>query len=136
MKLRNLFRRRKRNWANLDAFHSAETSSGVKLTDQVIMGIPAVFACVRVLSESIASLPLITYERLSDGNKRRSRDFSLYGILHDSPNPLMTAFELREMLVGHLALRGNAYAYIERDQGEVVALWPLNPDNVTVESQG
>jgi HK97 family phage portal protein len=48
----------------------------------------------------------------------------------------MTSFELRELLVGHLCLRGNAYCYIERDQGEVVALWPLHPDKVTVELSG
>ncbi len=135
MKLINLFKR-KRNWANFDAFKGEETSSGVRLTDDKIMGIPAVFACVRVLSESIASLPLITYERLANGNKQRARDFSLYNILHDSPNPLMTAFELREMMVGHVSLRGNAYCYIERENGEIVALWPLNPKSVTPEVKG
>jgi len=135
MKLINLFKR-KRNWANFDAFQGEETSSGIKLNDDKIMGIPAVFACVRVLSESIASLPLITYQRQPDGNKMRAKNFSLYNILHDSPNPLMTAFELREMLVGHLSLRGNAYCFIEREDGEIVALWPLNPKNITVEIKG
>jgi len=135
MNFLNLFKR-KRNWANFDAFQGEETSSGVRLTDDNIIGIPAVFACVRVLSESIASLPLITYERQPDGNKNRAKNFSLYNILHSSPNPLMTAFELREMIVGHLSLRGNAYCYIERDSGEVVALWPLNPNNIKVEIKG
>ena len=135
MKLLNLFKR-KRNWANFDNFQGAETSSGVRLTDDNIMGIPAVFACVRVLSESIASLPLITYKRQPDGNKNRAKNFSLYNILHSSPNPLMTAFELREQLVGHLSLRGNAYCYIEREDGEIVALWPLNPKNITVQIKG
>ena len=135
MNIFNLFKR-KRNWANFDAFIGQETSSGIKLTDDKIMGIPAVFACVRVLSESIASLPLITYQRMAGDDKRRAKDFSLYSILHDSPNPLMTAFELREMMVGHLALRGNAYCFIEREDGTIVALWPLNPKNIKVEIQG
>jgi HK97 family phage portal protein len=127
---------KKRNWANLDAFESRETSSGINITESVVMGIPAVYACIRVLAESIAALPLITYVRMDNGDKERARDFPLYSLLHDAPNPLMTSFELRELLVGHLCLRGNAYCYIERDGGEVVALWPLHPDKVIVELRG
>jgi HK97 family phage portal protein len=127
---------RKRNWANLDAFEGRETSSGIHINETVALGIPAVYACIRVLTEAIASLPLITYERFENGDKERARDFSLYRLLHDEPNPLMTSFELRELLVGHLCLRGNAYCFIERDAGEVVALWPLHPDKVTVEVSG
>jgi HK97 family phage portal protein len=127
---------KKRNWANLDAFEGRETSSGIHVTESVALGIPAVYACVRVLTEAIASLPLITYERAQNGDRERARGFSLYHLLHDAPNPLMTSFELRELLVGHLCLRGNAYCYIERDNGEIVALWPLHPDKVTVEVVG
>lgn len=127
------FLKRRRSWANLDAFNGQETTSGARVTDDSVMGIPAVFACVRVLAESIAALPLITYERLDNGDKQRARGFSLYSILHDIPNPLMTASELWEMMAGHLALRGNAFAYIEREAGEVVALWPLHPGKMTVE---
>ena len=79
---------------------------------------------------------MIIYERFSNGDKERARDFSLFRLLHDAPNPLMTSFELRELLVGHLCLRGNAYCFIERDGGEIVALWPLHPDKVTVEVSG
>lgn len=127
---------KKRNWANLDAFEGRETSAGIHVTEAVALGIPAVYACVRVLTEAIASLPLITYERFENGDKERARDFSLYTLLHDSPNPLMTSFELRELLVGHLCLRGNAFCYVERDNGEIVALWPLHPDKVIVEVSG
>ncbi len=127
---------KKRSWTNLDAFEGRETSSGIHINETVALGIPAVYACIRVLTEAIASLPLITYERFTNGDKERARGFSLYGLLHDTPNPLMTSFELRELLVGHLCLRGNAYCYIERESGEVVALWPLHPDKVTVEVSG
>lgn len=130
------FFKKKRNWANLDAFEGRETSSGINITENVALGIPAVYACVRVLTEAIAALPLLTYERFENGDKERARNFSLFHILHDSPNPLMTSFELRELLVGHLCLRGNAYCYIEREDGEIVALWPLHPDKVTVEVSG
>jgi len=112
------------------------TSSGINVTETVALGIPAVYACIRVLAESIASLPLITYERFPNGDKERARGFSLYSLLHDQPNPIMTSLELRELLVGHLCLRGNAYCLIERDAGEVVALWPLHPDRVAVEVAG
>jgi HK97 family phage portal protein len=127
---------KKRNWVNLDAFEGRETSSGIPITESVVLGIPAVYACIRVLTEAIAALPLITYERFPNGDKERARGFSLFRLLHDAPNPLMTSFELRELLVGHLCLRGNAYCFIERDGGEVVALWPLHPDRVTVEVSG
>ncbi|WP_408997965.1 phage portal protein [Syntrophus buswellii] len=130
------FKKRSASWANLDAFEGRSTSAGINITESVALGIPAVYACIRVLSEAIASLPLLTYERFDNGDKDRARSFSLFRLLHDSPNPLMTSFELRELLVGHLCLRGNAYCFIERDQGEVVALWPLHPDKVTVELQG
>ncbi|WP_319524661.1 phage portal protein [uncultured Desulfosarcina sp.] len=135
MGLFDIFKRwRSVSWARYDEYHGGdESSSGACVTVETALGVPAVFACVRVLAESIAALPLITYERLENDDKRRARDFSLYPILHDIPNPLMTASELWEMMAGHLALRGNAYAYIERDAGEVVALWPLHPDRMKIE---
>jgi len=126
----------KRSWANLDAFEGTETTAGIHITETVALGIPAVYACIRVLTEAIASLPLLTYERFENGDKERARGFSLYHLLHESPNPLMTSFELRELLVGHLCLRGNAYCFIERDGGEVSALWPLHPDRMQVEVEG
>lgn len=127
---------KKRSWTNLDLFEGRESSSGIHINETVALGIPAVYACIRVLTEAIASLPLITYERFENGDKERARAFSLFRLLHDAPNPLMTSFELRELLVGHLCLRGNAYCFIERDNGEIVALWPLHPDKVTVEVSG
>jgi HK97 family phage portal protein len=127
---------KKRSWANLDAFEGRETSSGINITEAVVLGIPAVYACVRVLAEAIASLPLLVYERFANGDKERARDFSLFSLLHEQPNQLMTSFELRELLVGHLCLRGNAYCFIEREGGEVTGLWPMHPDRVTVELSG
>ena len=135
MGIMNLFKRR-RSWTNLDKFLDRPTSSGINVNDNVALGIPAVYACIRVLAESIASLPLIVYERLPNGDKQRALDFSLYRILHDQPNPLMTALEIKELIVGHLCLRGNSYNLIERDYGEVTALWPLHPDKVQVEVEG
>lgn len=113
--------------------YAYKTASGTTITPDTAMQTTAVYACVRILSESVASLPLITYRRLEDGGKERAPDFYLYPILHSLPNPEMTSFELFETLMGHLALWGNAYCEIEMDgAGRVRALWPLRPDRMTI----
>lgn len=107
------------------------TAAGVDVSPEGALRHLAVYACVRVLAESVASLPLIVYARGDDGSKQRADSFPLYTLLHDAPNPEMTALEFRETLMGHLALRGNAYAEIEwLNSGRPGALWPLRPDRV------
>ncbi len=92
-----------------------------------------VFACVRLIAESVGMLPLILYRRLATRGKERATDHPLYTILHDQPNPEQTAIELGENLAGHLALWGNAYCEIEYDgAGRRKALWPLRPDRMEV----
>ena len=87
----------------------------------------AVYACVRILAETIASLPLHTYINTETG-KEKARDHPLYPLLSSSPNPEMTSFVFRETLMSHLLLWGNAYAQIIRNaRGEVIALYPLMP---------
>ena len=103
---------------------------GGGVSEEGAMRLAAVYACVRVLAETVASLPLVVYERLDRG-KERAVEHPLYRLLHDAPNPVMTAFEWRETLMGHLALWGNAYCEIEYDGGgRPLALWPLRPDGV------
>jgi HK97 family phage portal protein len=93
----------------------------------------AVYACVRILAETIASLPLHTYKYTKDG-KEKATEHQLYYLLHDEPNPEMTSFVFRETLMSHLLLWGNAYAQIIRDgRGQVVALYPLLPDIMRVD---
>lgn len=104
------------------------TSSGVRVTPQSSLQIAAVYSCVRVKSEDVASLPFIMYRRLERG-KERATDHPIYWLLQDSPNPRMSSMTFRETLQGHLETWGNAYANVERDSdGRVVALWPLRPD--------
>ena len=87
----------------------------------------AVLACVRVLTESLASLPLIVY-RQRGRNRDRATDVGLYELLHDQPNAELTSFEYRELKFAHTLLWGNGYAEIEwSEAGEVLGLWPLNP---------
>jgi len=105
-----------------------QSATGVTVTAESSLRATAVFACVRVLSETLASLPLITYRRLPRG-KERAPDFYLYPILHDTPNPEMTSFTFRETLTAHVALWGNGYAEMQLDgAGRVTALWPLLPN--------
>lgn len=97
------------------------------------MQMTAVYACVRVLAESIASLPLHVYHYATNGGSEKALDHPLYALLHDAPNSEMTSYIFRETLMTHLLLWGNAYAQVIRDQdGAVTSLWPLMPDRMTV----
>ena len=103
------------------------------VTPRNALTIIAVYAAVRLIAESVGSLPLILYERTADGGKRRATQHPLYELLHDQPNPEMTAVVFRETLQAHLGTWGNAYAQIVRDRGgRVRELWPLRPDRMTV----
>ena len=111
-----------------------ETVTGVTVSPDSSLQFIAVFACVRILAETIASLPLILYRRLPDGGKERAVDHPLYPLLHDLPNDEMTSYAWRETLMGHVTTWGNCYSQIVFDQGgRVASLWPLRPDQMRVE---
>nr|WP_082447669.1 phage portal protein [Youngiibacter fragilis] len=115
------------------SFFFGSTSSGKTVNERTAMQTTAVYACVRILAETIASLPLHVYEHTSNG-KEKALDHRLYRILHDEPNPEMTSFVFRETLMSHLLLWGNAYAQIIRDgRGNVLSLYPLLPDRIVVD---
>lgn len=110
------------------------SASGTQVTEENALQVTAVYACVRILAEAIASLPLQMFEYQSDGGKKKVFDHPLYRILHDEPNPEMTSFVFRETLMGHLLIYGNAYAQIIRDRaGRVLQLYPLLPNKMTVD---
>lgn len=112
------------------ALGTGNSAAGVSVTPDSAMTSAAVYACVRVLSETIASLPLITYERVGNG-RERANDYYLYGLLHDAPNEYMTSFEYRETVQGHLALWGNAFSQLEYNRsGQVTSIFPLRPDRM------
>jgi len=115
------------------SFFFGGTASGKTVNERTAMQTTAVYACVRILAETIASLPLNVY-RSTDSGKEKAIDHQLYYLLHDEPNPEMTSFVFRETLMSHLLLWGNAYAQIIRDgRGKVLALYPLLPDRMTVD---
>lgn len=105
------------------------TQSGARVTTDSAMRVTAVYACVKVIAETLSSLPFILYERNGD-NKTRAVDNYLYPILHHKPNRWQTSMEFREMLCYHVLLRGNAYAQILRGMNNVKELIPLHPDKV------
>lgn len=115
-------------------FYMGGSTAGKNVTERSAMQMTAVYSCVRVLSEAVAGLPLHLYKYRSDGGKEKSIDHPLYFLLHDEPNPEMTSFVFRETLMTHLLLWGNAYAQIIRNgKGEVIALYPLMPNRMTVD---
>lgn len=116
------------------SFFMGSSSSGKRVNERSAMQMTAVYSCVRILSEAIASLPLNVYRYNEDGGKEKALSHPLYKLLHDEPNPEMTSFVFRETLMTHLLLWGNAYAQIIRNgKGEVIALYPLMPDRMSVE---
>lgn len=115
------------------SFLFGSTSSGKNVNEWTAMQATAVYACVRILSEAIAGLPIHVFRFRSDGGKEKVPNHPLYYLLHNEPNPEMTSFVLRETLMGHLLIWGNAYAQIIRNgRGEVIALYPLLPSKIEV----
>ena len=109
------------------------TTAGKTVNERTAMQATAVYACVRILSEAIAGLPLRVYRYRTDGGKEKAVEHRLYYLIHNEPNPEMTSFVFRETLMSHLLLWGNAYAQIIRDgRGQVLALYPLLPNKMDV----
>ena len=109
------------------------SNAGKRVTDRTALQHIAVYACVRVLSEAIAQLPLHVY-KYNDKGKERVPQHPLYFLLHDQPNPEMTSFVFRETLMSHLLIYGNAYAQIIRNgRGDVIGLYPLMPNKMKVD---
>ncbi len=116
------------------SFFLGQSVAGKSVNERSAMQMTAVYACVRILSEAIAGLPLHMYKYEDDGSKKKAIDHRLYHILHDEPNSEMTSFIWRETAMSHLLLWGNAYIQIIRNgKGEVLALYPLMPSRMKVD---
>ena len=138
MRLFSIFRPRKKPATNRTtgsaySFFMGGSTAGKNVNERTAMQMTAVYACVRILSEAIAGLPLHLYRYTDEGSKEKALEHRLYGLLHDEPNPEMTSFVFRETLMTHLLLWGNSYAQIIRNgKGEVIALYPLMPNKMEV----
>ena len=109
------------------------TATGLRVSPETAMRNAAVFACVRVVSETVASLPVQIYRKRPDGGRVPARDHPLYYTIAKQPNPWQTSYEFWEMMQGHLELRGNSFAIKVSDVGGPYSqLIPVHPDRVQV----
>lgn len=100
------------------------------VTEDRALGISVLYACINLISDSVASLGWHVLENVAEG-KEKAVKHPLYTLLHDSPNPYTTSFMFRKELITHALLSGNGYAWIERDGGNrPIALWIQNPKDV------
>lgn len=110
-----------------------ESASGQVVNERTALALSAVYGCVHIIAETIATLPLFVYERTKAG-KEKAIDHPLFPILHDEFSEDIASLNAREMLTGHCATWGNAYAFIERNgRGQVLSITPLRPDRMKPE---
>lgn len=111
--------------------NTRRTGSGETISPQRALTLSAYFACIRVIAEDVAKLPVHVFESMIPRGKRALYDHPVYRLLHDTPNPEQTAYTFRETMTQWALGWGNGYAEIERDQGgRPVALWPIHPSRV------
>lgn len=115
------------------AFFFGSSAAGKPVNARTAIQVSTVYACVRVIAETVASLPLHLYQVTDTGSEKAGKH-PLYRLLHDEPNDEMTSFVLRETMLSHLLLWGNAYCQIIRNgRGQVIGLYPLLPDRMKVD---
>lgn len=126
----------KRSWQgfDLDPSRSQRNPSGIRITPDTALHSTTVLACVRVLGESVASLPCNLYKKTKDGGKELATSHPLFEVLHSTPNSWQTSYEFFEQMMLHVTLHGNAYSYIKSGKkGFATELIPLHPTRVQVE---
>ena len=113
-----------------------ETTAGVQVNEEQALQLTTVFTCVKVLAESVGSLPLKLYKRAGNGNgtdKELAVGHPKYHLLHDAPNPEMTSMTFREAGMNHLNTHGNSYALkVVGKTGRIEELWPLRPERIDI----
>lgn len=112
------------------------TVSGHHVTPEAALACGAYFACIQAISVDIGRLPMDIYKRKSDGSRILNRDHPSYKLMHDRPNPTMSAQAFRETLTSYALNNGNGIAEIQRDgAGDPVHLWPIHPSRVQFRKQ-
>ena len=117
----------------VDVDFIGNSNSGVQVDELRALQTSAVYACVKILAETVASLPLHLYKKCKGGKSEMAEQHPLFSCLYEIPNEEMTSFEFREMMMTSLLLWGNAYARKIRRNGHVTELWYLKPNLMTVE---
>lgn len=107
------------------------TQAGQHVTEETALKYGAVWACVSVISKAIAILPWCVYQKTRTGQKEDT-SHGMYWLLHNQPNPEMSPYQFKHLLMSHVLTWGNAYCEIERDNmNRPLWLWPITPDRVT-----
>lgn len=126
-------------WSGLDflsglfSSHIDVPHAGKPVTAATAMGLSGFYACVRVIAETTSQLPWNLFERGPNDTRQLALNNPLYDLIHDSPNPEQTSNEYLEMMLGHCAVRGNAFSFMARDNGgRLRHLWPIHPGCVRV----
>jgi HK97 family phage portal protein len=121
-----------RLWREGGEWGSGESNAGIAVNSVTAMQHVAVMACVSILSQDVAKIPLGIFRRLANGGKEPAREHFLHRLLRD-PNKWQTAFEFKEMMQASLVLRGNAYAVtVRNERGDPLYLVPVYPDRVAL----
>lgn len=107
------------------------TGSGRALSESAVLQLSAAMACVRLLSQTISTLPFGMFRRLANGEREPASDHLLYELLHNQPNPDMSAVDFWQVMVASMLLRGNAFAEKLLFNGRLVGLQPLDASLVS-----
>lgn len=110
------------------------TSTGTTtMAWDVAMKYSVVNACVRILAETNAVLPIMLYRKQPNKDREESNDIAIYDVIRNAPNPEMTAFNFKECLMTNICLGGNAFAQkMKTVRGELVGLYPIEYGNVEI----
>ena len=121
----------------MDGVPITSSATSVPVNEDTALTVSAVWNAVQIIAGTVGSLPLHLYKRTADGDREIMRDHPLYSILHDEPNPEMSAMDFRETMQAHVLTWGNAYAEIQRNgANQIAGLWPLMPARVSVQRDG
>jgi HK97 family phage portal protein len=121
-------------WDKIFDGMDAPTASGVSVTPDKAMGLPALFSCVQVISQDVAKTPIKFRRMDADGNFEDVRDHPIWELLHELSNPEMTAYDFKYAMQFNLNKYSVAYAQIIRNSRNLpVALWVLDPSKMQVD---
>jgi len=113
---------------------AGKSATGISITTDKALRYAAFWAAVRILAESIATLPLNIIRLAPDGSRQVVRTHPVHRLLHDVANPQMTAYTFKEVAMTHVATWGSGFALKVRDgAGQLRQLWPLAPERTDVE---
>jgi len=109
--------------------------NGTRYIDtETAMKYTAVYACVRVLSETLAAMPIMLYRKKPPGDRERRNDLAVYDILHNTPNDEMSPYNFKESCMVALNTGGNAVCErLVNKYGSLVGLYPYPWTSVTIE---